>query len=87
MTSSASADLPRFPGSTATTVDLAVATLAIYVLSPALPIMTLQVYDRILPNTGTGTLSVLVVGVCVAVGLEVVLPANSDCERRPVTGV
>lgn len=35
--------------------------------------MTLQVYDRILPNPGTGTLPVLITGVCLAVLLEAVL--------------
>lgn len=45
-------------------------TLIISVLSLALPIMTLQVYDRILPNQGSGTLPILVIGVCVAVILE-----------------
>jgi ATP-binding cassette, subfamily C, bacterial LapB len=50
--------------------SLLLCTLAINVLSLALPVMTLQVYDRILPNPGTGTLPVLVVGVCLAVFLE-----------------
>jgi ATP-binding cassette, subfamily C, bacterial LapB len=54
-------------------VDLVVCTLAIYVLSLALPVMTLQVYDRVLPSTSTGTLPILAVGVSVAVGLEVLL--------------
>ena len=49
---------------------LLLSTLAINILSLALPIMTLQVYDRILPNPGTGTLSVLITGVCIALLLE-----------------
>ena len=53
--------------------SLLLCTLAINILSLALPIMTLQVYDRILPNTGTGTLPVLVSGVCVAIILEAIL--------------
>ncbi len=53
--------------------SLLISTLAINVLSLALPIMTLQVYDRILPNPGSGTLPVLVIGVCLALGLEAIL--------------
>lgn len=52
---------------------LLLATLSINILSLALPVMTLQVYDRVLPNPGTGTLSVLVIGVCVAIILEAAL--------------
>jgi ATP-binding cassette, subfamily C, bacterial LapB len=63
----------RPAGSTAKTADLVVSTLAIYVLSLALPVMTLQVYDRVLPNVSTGTLPTLAVGVGIAVVLEVCL--------------
>lgn len=52
---------------------LLMCTLAINMLSLALPVMTLQVYDRILPNPGTGTLPILMTGVCLAVMLEAVL--------------
>lgn len=52
---------------------LLLATLATNILSLALPVMTLQVYDRILPNPGSGTLPVLITGVCVAVFLEAAL--------------
>lgn len=51
-------------------LSLLVASFAINILSLALPVMTLQVYDRILPNPGTGTLPVLITGVCLAVFLE-----------------
>ncbi len=54
-------------------VTLLLGTLAINIFSLALPIMTLQVYDRILLNPESGTLNVLIMGVCVAVVLEVVL--------------
>lgn len=54
-------------------VSLLLATLAINLFSLALPVMTLQVYDRILPNPGSGTLTVLIAGVGVAVALEAVL--------------
>lgn len=53
--------------------SLLVTTLAINLLSLALPIMTLQVYDRVLPSPDSGTLPVLVAGVLVAVTLEAVL--------------
>ncbi len=53
--------------------SLTLSTVAISLLSLALPVMTLQVYDRILPNPGTGTLPVLITGVCLAVVLEAVL--------------
>lgn len=52
---------------------LLLSTLAINILSLGLPVMTLQVYDRILPNPGTGTLPVLISGVCLAIILEAVL--------------
>ncbi len=55
------------------TYSLLLCTLAINILSLALPVMTLQVYDRILPNPGTGTLPVLIAGVCLAVILEAML--------------
>lgn len=54
-------------------VNLLVTTLAINILSLALPIMTLQVYDRVLPSPGSGTLPILIAGVCLAVTLEAVL--------------
>ncbi len=53
--------------------SLLLSTFTINILSLALPIMTLQVYDRILPNQGTSTLSILIIGVCLAIFLEMVL--------------
>jgi len=53
--------------------SLALSTLAINILSLALPVMTLQVYDRILPNPYSGTLPVLMFGVGIAIILEVFL--------------
>lgn len=47
-------------------VQMIVPTVFIGLLSLALPLLTLQVYDRILPNPESGTLPVLVAGVCVA---------------------
>lgn len=60
-------------GFTIETGNLLISTLAINILSLALPIMTLQVYDRILPSQGSGTLPVLIAGVCLAVTLEAAL--------------
>lgn len=54
-------------------VQLIVPSIFIAILSLTLPVLTLQVYDRILPNPDSGTLPVLVGGVCVAVVLEIVL--------------
>ncbi|MDB5491400.1 MAG: transporter transrane region family protein [Micavibrio sp.] len=54
-------------------VQLIVPSVFIAVLSLTLPVLTLQVYDRILPNPDSGTLPILVAGVCVAVLLEMAL--------------
>jgi ATP-binding cassette subfamily C protein LapB len=53
--------------------ELVISTLAINLLSMALPIMVLQVYDRIMVNHSVGTLSVLAIGVSIAVILEGIL--------------
>ena len=53
--------------------DILLASFTINVLSLALPIVLLQVYDRILPNQGTGTLALLILGIGVALGLEAYL--------------
>jgi ATP-binding cassette subfamily C protein LapB len=54
-------------------LHLVLGTAALCVLSLALPVMTLQVYDRILPNPDSGTLPVLMAFVSVAVLLEIAL--------------
>lgn len=51
---------------------LAVA-LIINLLSLALPVMMLQVYDRIIPHKSYGTLLLLTVGVCVALAFDALL--------------
>ena len=51
-------------------------TLAIHMLSLALPIMTLQVYDRVLPHHTTHTLEILIIGVCIAIALEAILKVS-----------
>lgn len=66
-------DILRPDGFSSSVPSLLLSTLAINILSLALPVMTLQIYDRILPNPGSGTLPVLIVGVCVAVMLEAIL--------------
>ena len=53
--------------------DVLAASIVINLLGLALPLAILQVYDRIVPNAATATLSLLIVGVCCAVVLETVL--------------
>ncbi len=52
---------------------LVLSSLVINLLALAMPIMMLQAYDRILPNHGVGTLSLLVLVVLTAVILEMLL--------------
>lgn len=52
---------------------IVLSTVAVNLLSLALPVMTLQIYDRILPNPDSGTLPVLTLGVAVAIVLEACL--------------
>lgn len=66
-------DLARPEGYKASLPSLLLSSFTINILSLALPVMTLQVYDRILPNPGSGTLAVLMAGVCVALLLEIAL--------------
>lgn len=54
-------------------MDLVGASFTLNILSLALPITLLQVYDRILPNEATGTLTLLIAGVGVALVLEAFL--------------
>ncbi|MCW9032712.1 MAG: ABC transporter transmembrane domain-containing protein [Alphaproteobacteria bacterium] len=53
--------------------DMVISSFFINVLSLALPITLLQVYDRILPNSGRSTLFLLVSGVVLALLLEMIL--------------
>lgn len=50
-----------------------VASVMLNVLALALPLALLQIYDRIIPNSSTGTLLILVAGVASAVMLEALL--------------
>jgi ATP-binding cassette, subfamily C, bacterial LapB len=53
---------------------LILTTVAINILALAVPVTTLQVYDRIVRNPGsTGTLDVLVAGVCIVILLDIAL--------------
>ena len=54
-------------------VDLLAASAGINVLSLAMPLVLLQVYDRIVPNEAFATLALMVIGVIVALSLEAVL--------------
>ena len=53
--------------------SLLIATLFINILSLALPITLLQIYDRIIPNQATATLNLLIIGVTIALILELFL--------------
>lgn len=54
-------------------LDLLLATLFINLLSLAMPLALLQIYDRILPNAAESTLSLLIIGVGTALILEAFL--------------
>jgi len=53
--------------------DLVLASIFINLLGLALPLTLLQVYDRIIPADAAGTLSLLVIGVAIALMLEALL--------------
>ncbi|MEO5373768.1 MAG: ABC transporter transmembrane domain-containing protein [Alphaproteobacteria bacterium] len=63
-------------------LDLVLASLFLNVLSLAMPLSLLQVYDRIVPNNSDGTLVLLVVGIAAALLLEGIL----RMARSTVTG-
>lgn len=52
---------------------LILGTIAINMLALALPLVILQVYDRVIPHQATGTLTLLLIGVTVALVLDAVL--------------
>lgn len=60
-------DLPR------PSRGITAASLTINVLSLALPAVLLQIYDRIIPNTATDTLLILMLGLVVALLIDAVL--------------
>jgi ATP-binding cassette subfamily C protein LapB len=54
-------------------LDVIAASIVINLLGLALPLAILQVYDRVIPHAATSTLLFLILGVCLALVLEVVL--------------
>ena len=54
-------------------VSLIGATLTIHVLGLSVPVLTLQVYDRVIPSENANTLAVLLMGVAVAILLEMLM--------------
>lgn len=66
-------ELRAFAFTTGGLLDLAVASTFINVLALAMPLMLLQIYDRIIPNDGQQTLALLVIGVGTALILEAFL--------------
>ena len=64
-----SPDLFRYPVER----DVIVASVAANLLALALPLVLLQIYDRIIPNKGYETLAALAIGLFVAIALDVVL--------------
>lgn len=61
------AELPRL---TSSRLDIIISSTALNILALALPIMILQIYDRIIPNNAKETLLLLILGVGAAVLLE-----------------
>jgi ATP-binding cassette subfamily C protein LapB len=53
--------------------ELALVSFLLNLLSLALPLALLQVYDRIIPNTSGSTLNLLAIGILVALALEAAL--------------
>lgn len=66
-------DVQKLPSVRQNTVILLLSSIVINFLSLGLPILTLQIYDRMLPNPGSGTLPIMVAALCVVVTLEVIL--------------
>ncbi len=62
-------------------IDIILSSTALNLLALALPIMILQVYDRIIPNNATDTLFLLVIGV----GLALILEAFFRLARAYIT--
>ena len=63
--------------------EVVVCTFFINLLVVALPLFTLNVYDAVVPNLAMSTLSVLAMGVCIAIVFDVLLKAarTSTLER------
>ena len=63
----------RLPGLLSTRPDALVASALLNVAALAVPVLMLQVYDRIIPNAAYATLAALIAGVCAAIALEAAL--------------
>ena len=63
----------NLPGMSGIAPAILIASIFINILSLALPVTLIQVYDRILPNKALGSLSWLVTGVVTALILEAIL--------------
>jgi len=61
---------PTIPG---LPVSLLIGSVAINVLSLAIPLTILQVYDRIVPNAATATLGFMTIGLAVVVVIDLIL--------------
>jgi len=61
---------PALPTITKSRFEIILSSMALNLLALALPVMILQVYDRIIPNSATDTLTLLVIGVGVALTME-----------------
>ncbi|MCA1940569.1 MAG: ATP-binding cassette domain-containing protein [Caenispirillum bisanense] len=72
----------RFSGVGKAAFPLAIGTIFLNLLGLVLPLSLLQVYDRIIPNSSTGTLTLIVLGVLFAMVLEVILRGA----RTAITG-
>lgn len=55
-----------------------IATLGSAIMGLSIPIMTLQVYDRILPNPAGGTLGILLTGVLLALAIDAILKLSRN---------
>ncbi|WP_198377771.1 ATP-binding cassette domain-containing protein [Neoroseomonas rubea] len=63
----------RLPGLVSTRIDTLVASALLNLAALAVPVLLLQVYDRIIPNAAYGTLAALLAGVAMAVAIEAAL--------------
>jgi len=75
----ASAEAPRLTGLLSTRGDTLLASALLNLAALAVPVLLLQLYDRIIPNAAYGTLAALLLGVAVAVALEAALRHARAC--------
>ncbi len=76
------ADIPRVVRATANRRDVIIASAATNLLSMAMPVVILQVYDRVIPNGSGHTLLVFVLGL----GAVLLLDAALGVGRAYITG-